>query len=640
MNAHSMPFSKIISSDQGAREHYHVPKYQREYTWGKVDWERLLQDIDENDAGYFMGSIICVRDGDLVSPGDEVIFEVVDGQQRLTTLSLLMLAIYKRLSGLQEGLEFEDEEDRQEFQNSLSSLRNKLVRKKREGEYRSGETGGWIEQSKMCFLRVQPSSQNSNLNDYMYHLGDCGLIKAREKPRYLGVRLITRAYRFFLERTPEDTNALLALVAKINQLTFVHIAVNSQADAFTLFETLNNRGVPLSAIDIIKNKMLAEMERQHQVNIDESYERWQTIVAAVPDTTDQERFLRHFYNAFRWDPAVRVEGIPRAIKSKIIAIYERLIKQGAQSLFDRLCDAAEIYGNLIAPDAEELPERLTRELAEQLAELDRINATPAHQVLLYLLSLEPSATESGFMGEAVDLLQRYYVRRNVTDVPGTRDLDQAHMELVEACQQRLESGERLTAAFFRSKLFAAGRYASLDTFRNALLGPMYSSNILMTRFLLVKLDETQHTREYRPDLWARNDADKYIWTVEHVLPQTPNISDEWAQMLASGDAREASRLHEQHVDRLGNLTLSGYNSKLAAAPFEKKQALATQRKVLGHPIDIGYRNRLALNRLAFPLAGSTQSLATASAWTADAIEARTGRMAEMLVSMYRVEGID
>src|SRR5690349_19142575 len=96
MTAISYPYSKIINIDQGAREHYHVPKYQREYTWGRLEWEQLLQDIDENDPGYFMGSLICVKDGDVV-PNDEIIYEVVDGQQRLTTLSLLIMAIYGRL---------------------------------------------------------------------------------------------------------------------------------------------------------------------------------------------------------------------------------------------------------------------------------------------------------------------------------------------------------------------------------------------------------------------------------------------------------------------------------------------------------------------------------------------------------------
>lgn len=637
MIAHSMPFSKIISIDQGAREHYHVPKYQREYTWGKRDWERLMQDIDENDSGYFMGSLICVKDGDPESPGDEIIYEVVDGQQRLTTLSLLMMAIYTRLCELKGELKFEDEEDRQEFENSLSSIRNKLVKKKKQGEFRNGESGGWIELSKMCFLRVQPSTQNSNLDDYRYLLGEIGLLKETEKPRYSGVRVITKAFRFFQEQIPADRGGLLALVSKINELTFVHISVNSQADAFTLFETLNNRGVPLSAIDIIKNKMLAEMERQHETNIDESYEQWQEIISALPETADQERFLRHFYNAFRWDKTIRVEGIPRAIKSKIIAIYERLIKKNARSVFERLCEGAKLYGQLISQDGNDL----SIQTRSQLTDLARINATPAYQVLLYLFAMPTENFEDpSFLSKTIDFLQRYYVRRNVTDFPNTRDLDQSHMDLIEACQKRLEDGAKLSFEFFRDNLLKLGKFSSIDEFDKALRNSLYSTNILMTRYLLVKLDETAHTREYGPDLWARNETDKYVWTVEHVLPQTERISPEWAQMIADGNAAEAARLHEKHVHRLGNLTLSGYNSKLSDASFQKKQALAENRKFLGHTIDIGYRNGLALNKLSFEVDGKLLSLADTPKWTAEMIEARTNRMVEMILKLYSFEGVD
>ena len=72
MLAYSMPFSKLIDIDQGAREHLHVPKYQREYTCGRKEWEQLLLDIDENDPGYFMGSITCVKEGSDPVPGDEL----------------------------------------------------------------------------------------------------------------------------------------------------------------------------------------------------------------------------------------------------------------------------------------------------------------------------------------------------------------------------------------------------------------------------------------------------------------------------------------------------------------------------------------------------------------------------------------
>ena len=98
MQAHDMPFTKLINVDQGAREHFHVPKYQREYTWKRWQWEQLLNDIADNDPGYFMGSIICVSDVQSICAGDEIIFEVVDGQQRLTTLSLLLAVIHSKLA--------------------------------------------------------------------------------------------------------------------------------------------------------------------------------------------------------------------------------------------------------------------------------------------------------------------------------------------------------------------------------------------------------------------------------------------------------------------------------------------------------------------------------------------------------------
>lgn len=104
MQAQHMPFTRLINVDQGAREHFHVPKYQREYAWKKWQWEQMLADIEDNDPGYFMGSIICVSDTKDITSGDELIFEVVDGQQRLTTLSLLLAAIFAKLQAARAGL--------------------------------------------------------------------------------------------------------------------------------------------------------------------------------------------------------------------------------------------------------------------------------------------------------------------------------------------------------------------------------------------------------------------------------------------------------------------------------------------------------------------------------------------------------
>jgi hypothetical protein len=284
-------------------------------------------------------------------------------------------------------------------------------------------------------------------------------------------------------------------------------------------------------------------------------------------------------------------------------------------------------------------------VVNQLVELARINGTPAYQVLLYLFSLPTDCiAEPDFRLRAADLLQRYYVRRNVTDYPVTRDLDQMHMDLIQACQKQVKSKKLLTFSFFRSALLVKGQFADLDRFEKALSGKMYEENAWMTRYLLIKIDELHRNREYAPDFWLKTDAErgqeKYVWTVEHVLPQNENISTGWVKMLADGDRGKASEIHERLLHTLGNLTLSGYNSKLSAADFLKKQVLAEDRKFLGHPINIGYKNGIGLNNLEFKVDGERFSLASAPFWTEEMIGARTKRMCEILLKMYRFEGVE
>ena len=119
MQATETTFSKIIQIE-GNLEHYHVPKYQREYVWGKWQLDKLLLDIDENTTGHYMGSIICVKNDDDSRPGAEHIYEVIDGQQRLITLSILMMAIYKKLMAKQHEIDKDDFESEDKFRSVLS----------------------------------------------------------------------------------------------------------------------------------------------------------------------------------------------------------------------------------------------------------------------------------------------------------------------------------------------------------------------------------------------------------------------------------------------------------------------------------------------------------------------------------------
>lgn len=180
--------------------------------------------------------------------------------------------------------------------------------------------------------------------------------------------------------------------------------------------------------------------------------------------------------------------------------------------------------------------------------------------------------------------------------------------------------------------------ASLEKFITALSDHIYENNTWMARYLLIQIDQLHHSREYQPDFWARDDKGRFVWTVEHVLPQAERLPDHWVKMIADGDTEAAATIQDQWVHRFGNLTLSGYNSDLATVAFEKKQKLAKDRSFLGHKINIGYQNGLFLNGLTFPIAKDTFSLANAPRWNAAMIEARTKVMVEMIVKVNRLPG--
>ena len=169
MQASEQTFSKIIQSENG-NEHYHVPKYQRAYSWRQHNWAHLFDDIDDNEAGHFIGSIICIRDTSKQQPGHDTIFELIDGQQRMTTLSLLTAALYKKINHCLEQLSEDDdydEEDLDEFKAKRRGLGLQLVRKVRADA--AEQTGTIRIGRRSILLRVQPSSQNLNLNDYLYN---------------------------------------------------------------------------------------------------------------------------------------------------------------------------------------------------------------------------------------------------------------------------------------------------------------------------------------------------------------------------------------------------------------------------------------------------------------------------------------
>ena len=618
---------------EGNVEHYHIPKYQREYVWGKYHWETLINDINENGPEYFIGSVIVVSHSSELRPGEEKIYQVIDGQQRLTTLSILLVAIYNKYNKWsKEIIDDNDDELKNEYTIKLDSIRRKLIKKKK--EIYPNELGSFKDGANYCFLRVQPSSQNLNLIDYKYIFKVCGLLTNAELPKFIGLRRFWKSYEFFSNQLPNKKEELDILLDKINRLVFIHISVGSQADAFTLFETLNNRGVELSPIDIIKNSLLSEMEKQHKQDIDTSYENWQVLLSFIPDFDNQLRFLRQYYNAFKFDEKIKHDKYARATRSNILHIYERLIKKNAQFTFNELLQKGEYYGKLIGTDTTE-----DFIFNNRIVELNRIGAVASYTLLLYLLANESEIDKNTSLADVLEFIIKYYVRRNVTDTPNTRDLDAVMIEVVENCNKQIIEGKKITLNLIVDSHLnnTKAKPASIGDFKKWLSDKIYDNNVGMTRYLLWKLDSLNHTREYSPDLWQRNpNTNTYVWTIEHVFPEGKNIPLNWIEMIADGNKEKAEEIQSEIVHFIGNLTLSAYNSNLSDRSFISKQNLAT-RKIGTEELKIGYKNGLSLNNLKFNLNDNLKSLSEIDKWTKEAIVSRTNTMVDKLIEIFKFD---
>jgi len=594
-NVSNKNVSELFSSD--SQVSYFIPKYQREYIWSRFNWESLFDDVEESSGGHFLGSIICINTQHDSHKAAEL--ELVDGQQRTTTISLLYLALYKFFN---DNLPEDDEDAKFE----LFSFKKKIVLQNKTP-------------------RVTPSYTASNLDDYnwlFFEVLEHGIVKPTIKPKFLGLRRIYKAYNYFWDRLNEkddnglpvyDYNKAQAFLRKLNEATIVKIDVSSHSDAFTLFETLNNRGVPLSAVDIIKNKLLGKLEKNDSnSSLSDNYERWNKVVSCLTEEySTQERFLRQFYNAFKVEPEIEVKRAQKATKSNLIRIYEELIDRNALGILERLEDCSIIYHNNIDYNNDDN----SKDIIFALRNLENVNAADAYMLLMFIdNNFKPSEDEKI---ELINFLCKYFIRRNITDVPTTRNLTNYFIYIIEEVSKLEEYNyEKVKEIIIR-----VGRPADDSLFEAKLSGDVYEENVGAVRYILssIELNETQ-TDEIYTNFYKR-DKKKFIWTIEHVFPQGERVPDDWVKMIANGDKDLADDYRSKYVHKIGNLTLTGHNSQLSNMSFEKKKDREKDGK------KIGFKNGLWLNK----------DLSEASSWTVQDIESRTKLLVSKALNLFSLE---
>ena len=542
---------------------------------------------------------------------------VYDGQQRFSTLSLLLTALYEKLSALESQMELEDKTD-------LSNLRSELANKKQI----LSATGRKYDYTQRLILQ----KQNMNDEDFSYILSEKGVITAKKsRPLNFGNRRIAKAYRHFTKliedkveeiksenSNADDISALFSIKSKFEQAVLVGIEVDTNKDAYMLFESLNHRGVPLSALDLIKNTLIAQAATEAEA--DNSYDLWKQILSNVgqDDYAVQERFFRQYYNAFREELNAPYKGPDKkyylgylATRTTLLDIYEKMIKSDYVTLLDDLLAKSQKYSLIVNNSDEEYA------YTPALQDLERISGAPSYILMLYIMSNQAElGLTDDHLNSIIKTLITFFVRRNVTDVPNTRKLTQLFIDVI--AEAKLLQGDDIVNVI-HDRLQAVA--ASDELFEEKLRGSIYDENPEATRFILCSIEARHQTKEIYSDLWARDNSKKYIWTIEHIFPEGENIPDSWVDMIAGGDKMLAKQYRSDYVHTLGNLTITGYNQNLSNMAFEQKR----DRKSKDKTKDVGYRNGLYLN----------QDVVNEDTWTIKKITERTDALVKTLLEMYK-----
>jgi hypothetical protein len=595
---HPYSISEIFSNEN--IRFYTIPKYQRAYTWGQKEWNLLFDDIIDNDDGYFLGSIICIA-RDKAGMATSATLEVIDGQQRMTTISLLLAALYSKLLPYKKEDELSDDQ-----MADFIALKKRLVKEK--------------EKIPTAVLTLQ--NQNQNCDDYFCLLcNELKLLKDKPKIAYMGNRKIYTAYRYFISKIDEKIaelqeenpeldliDAYFGLVKKFCSAVLVSIEVGNNKDAYMLFESLNNRGVPLSAMDLIKNCVIAKADNGGK--IDECHEQWLRIIDNLTDEVNvQERFFRQYYNAFRdelnGEQPVEGKGKYRlgaalATKTTLLDLYEHMINDGLEIFLNNLERESQNYALLINHD-----ENANEETKKALLNLERIQGAPSYISLLYILSKKKELDVSNELFiKIVNFLIKFFVRRNITDTPNTNKLTKIFMNLNNSLKEK-----KGNEVYEEIKKTLTSQSASNQKFEEKLRGPVYDENTDAARFLLCFYEEKFNTKEHLVDLWCQENK-KYVWTIEHIFPEGSNIPKHWVDMIGEGDCSKAKEYQDKYVHTLGNLTITGYNSNLGNMAFDKKKNRQKDGK------DIGYKNGLKLN----------EDVVSEDSWTIQKIMDRTDKL--------------
>lgn len=503
---------------------YLIPRFQRDYSWTDEEWEDLWLDLigtlqPGGEPAHYMGYLV-------LQSADDKTFEVIDGQQRLTTVSIIVLAILKNL------------------QRQIDAGNDADANKRRIDQIRQTYVGyldpvTLVSRPKLTLNR----NNNSYYQDYLVPLGHLPVRGFRASEH-----LLRKAFEWFdrhiLELLKKSTGSEGMRLAKFvedmsDRLFFTVITVTDELNAYKVFETLNARGVRLSATDLLKNYLFSVLDRDHPNDheLRSLEDRWEAMLGRLGAESFPD-FLRVHWNSRR--TFARQAELFKTIRGHVGS------REAVFSLLRDMEQDLDTYLALSSPEASDW----SNENKTFAGTLKTFNVRQPFPLLLAAHRVLDPPDFTGLLRACVVISMRF----NVIGSYSTAEQERTY----NAVSERVGKGEiqNLGAVLAAMPSIYPGDVAFRSAFAEKTIRTTQSRNNRVVRYILCALEKHLSGQDYS----FTSDS----FSVEHVLPQNPKSAWE-----AFGN-EEAEAL----VYRLGNMTLlqTGANKDIGNAAFGAKRA--------------------------------------------------------------------
>lgn len=508
---------RLIEYMEGAKKRFIIPVYQRNYDWKTENCKQLFDDlikiIANSRKSHFFGSIVSVYN----PSGRNTEFLVIDGQQRLTTVSLLFLAMYNLIS---KGIVVPED----------ASLVNQIY-------------------EDFLVDKYQPEEKRIKLKPVKNDQKAFGKLFSDEK-EHIRESNLTANYNYFYERIQKQEITIDELFDAICSLEIINITLNNDDNPQLIFESLNSTGLDLSEGDKIRNFILMGLPANLQ---DEYYEKyWNKIEECTK--YDVSSYVRDYLS-------VKQQAIPS--QKRIYANFKDFVELSniqTDALLEELLAYANRYKILLSGGTN------NKALNACIYRLNRLESTVTRPFFLEVLRLyDENKLDISEVAEIFLTTENYLFRRTICDLP-TNALNKIflllHREIV-----RYEGTEENYVDKFKYALLSKkerARFPREEEFSSAFTErQIYLMNSKNKIYILERLENFGTVED--KDVYSHCDEGTY--SIEHIMPQ--HLTPTWVSDLGE----EYEQIHEMWLHRIANLTLTAYNSKYSNSSFEEKKTM-------------------------------------------------------------------